>query len=339
MEDQQPDSGDLTESAALVPQGKSARRRHRLPRRELTLPAVDGDDETVAVEPTPDPESQPEPEPELAPEPEAEVEPETEQEPELEPEPDTAPEPVPRSRFGWRRKKVAQATESAVELDPEVESDTSDEPPPVIESTVEGSAEAQEPTESGKSEEADEAEEPEPVLVPHRIASRPFKVAAVVAGALVVAASAFAGANLQPYLSDRAAVQIKVDVARTATEAITTLWTYTPEDIDQLGNRASKYLGGDLATQYRQFIDGIVEANKQAQVTNQTQVVGAAVESLTPTEATALVFTNTTATSPVSKNIPSLRYVSYRLTLEKRDHRWLVTRMPNITSLDLTPRL
>ncbi|HZE17593.1 MAG TPA: mammalian cell entry protein, partial [Mycobacterium sp.] len=44
-------------------------------------------------------------------------------------------------------------------------------------------------------------------------------------------------------------------------------------------------------------------------------------------------------TSPVTKNIPSLRYLSYRLFM-KRDHaRWLVTRMTTITSLDLTPRL
>ena len=45
------------------------------------------------------------------------------------------------------------------------------------------------------------------------------------------------------------------------------------------------------------------------------------------------------ATSPVTKNIPSLRYLSYRLNMEKRGTDWLITQMNAITSLDLTPRL
>jgi Mce-associated membrane protein len=45
------------------------------------------------------------------------------------------------------------------------------------------------------------------------------------------------------------------------------------------------------------------------------------------------------ATSPVTKNIPSLRYLSYRLTLERRNSTWLITEMTPVTSLDLTPRL
>ena len=108
---------------------------------------------------------------------------------------------------------------------------------------------------------------------------------------------------------------------------------------DKLAARTARYLGGDFAIQYRQFIDGIVEANKQAQVTNNTEVKGAAVESLTATEASALVYTNSVSTSPVTKGIPSLRYLSYRLTLQRSDGRWLITRMQDITSLDLTPRL
>jgi Mce-associated membrane protein len=190
------------------------------------------------------------------------------------------------------------------------------------------------------SDESDPAsDEPETILVPRRPAGRGLKVAAVAAGALVVAAAAFAGAAVQPYLAERAAVHTKVEVATTAAEAIQSLWTYTPDDIDKLADRTARYLGGDFAIQYRQFIDGIVEANKQAQVTNSTEVKGAAVESLTATEASALVYTNSVSTSPVTKGIPSLRYLSYRLTLQRSDGRWLITRMQDITSLDLTPRL
>ena len=96
--------------------------------------------------------------------------------------------------------------------------------------------------------------------------------------------------------------------------------------MEALPDRAAGFLGGDFADEYRKYIDAIVAPNKQAQVTNTTQVMGAAVESLTATEATAIVYTNSVATSPVTKNIPSLRYLSYRLTMQRHDAKWLITR-------------
>ncbi|WP_246241059.1 mammalian cell entry protein [Mycolicibacterium madagascariense] len=187
--------------------------------------------------------------------------------------------------------------------------------------------------------ETPDPEAPEPVLVPHRTAGRPLKVAAVIASALFVAAAAFAGATIQPYLADRAAVHVKFVVAETAANAITTLWTYTPDDMDKLPERSARYLGGDFAVDYKRYIDAIAATNKQAQVSNNTQVLGAAVESLTPTEASAIVYTNSVATSPVTKGIPSLRYLSYRLVMKPQGSRWLITQMVAITKLDLTPRL
>ncbi len=40
----------------------------------------------------------------------------------------------------------------------------------------------------------------------------------------------------------------------------------------------------------------------------------------------AIVYTNTTTTSPVTKNILLLKYLSYRLFMKCHDARWLVTR-------------
>lgn len=193
--------------------------------------------------------------------------------------------------------------------------------------------------EEPESEVAGDVPAEEPILVPHRPAGKRLTIAAAAAGAVFVAAAAFAGATLQPYLADRALVHTKLDIARTATNAITTLWTYTPDNMDKLPDRSAGYLGGDFANEYRRYIDAIVAPNKQAQVTNTTQVMGAAVETVTPTEATALVYTNSVATSPVSKNIPSLRYLSYRLTMQRHDAKWLITRMSTVTSFDLTPQL
>ena len=435
MEDQQPDSGDLTDdaSAAPVPQGKSARSRHRLPRHKLRQSDEDGTEPVAAAVETADVEtaaaataSAPVVEPvadgvpaaatdepavadaqppsaevaQAAPKSDASTDPETEAEADAGPKvPETTvaelaaqPASPRRRRFPWRRNKAAAVEPGASELtapkpvaagsDPvepfEVEStaveltgtssgdaeSAQSEPAatepastePAATEPAAGEPASTEPAATAPpedvtapdavdedipaSDESDPAsDEPENILVPHRPAGRGLKVAAVAAGALVVAAAAFAGAAVQPYLAERAAVHIKVEVATTAAEAIQSLWTYTPDDIDKLADRTARYLGGDFATQYRQFIDGIVEANKQAQVTNSTEVKGAAVESLTATEASALVYTNSVSTSPVTKGIPSLRYLSYRLTLQRSDGRWLITRMQDITSLDLTPRL
>jgi Mce-associated membrane protein len=172
-----------------------------------------------------------------------------------------------------------------------------------------------------------------------RPAGKRIAIAVAIAAVLFVGSAAFAGATMQPYLSDRAVVATKLKVARTAANAITTLWTYTPENMDTLADRAATYLSGDFAAQYRKFVDSIVAPNKQAKVTNSTEVTGAAVESLEGPNAVAIVYTNTTSTSPLTKNVPSLKYLSYRLIMKRDNGRWLVTRMTTITSLDLTPHL
>lgn len=172
-----------------------------------------------------------------------------------------------------------------------------------------------------------------------RRAGKAWAIVAVIAALLFVGSAAFAGAMMQPYLADRATAATKLNVARTAASAITTLWTYTPENMDTLADRASRYLSGDFEAQYRKFVDAIVAPNKQAKISNSTEVTGAAVETLDDPNASVIVYTNTTSTSPLTKNVPSLKYLSYRLFLKRSNNRWLVTRMTTITSLDLTPKV
>ncbi|MEM6105364.1 mammalian cell entry protein [Mycobacterium sp. 050272] len=169
------------------------------------------------------------------------------------------------------------------------------------------------------------------------LAGKWMAIVVVVAALVFVGSAAFAGAAVQPYLTDRATAATKLNVARTAANAITTLWTYTPENMDSLADRASAYLSGDFEAQYRKFVDAIVAPNKQAKITNRTQVTGAAVESLDGPNAVVIVYTNTTSTSPLTKDIPALKYLSYRLFMKRANGRWLVTRMTTVTSLDLTP--
>ncbi|TQR84322.1 mammalian cell entry protein [Mycobacterium hodleri] len=159
------------------------------------------------------------------------------------------------------------------------------------------------------------------------------------AAAIFVASVTFAGASLHTYLADRAAASTRTEVARTAVAAVTTLWTYTPETIDTLADRATQYLSGDFNAEYRRFLDAAAAPNKQAQVTDSTEVVGVGVESVNGPDAVAIVFTNTTATSPLTKNVPSLKYVGYRLAMHLDGSRWLVTRMTTVSFTDLTPQL
>lgn len=172
-----------------------------------------------------------------------------------------------------------------------------------------------------------------------RRTGKAWAIVALIAALLFVGSAAFAGAMMQPYLADRATAATKLNVARTAASAITTLWTYTPENMDTLADRASRYLSGDFEAQYRKFVDAIVAPNKQAKISNSTEVTGAAVETLDDPNASVIVYTNTTSTSPLTKNVPSLKYLSYRLFLKRSNNRWLVTRMTTITSLDLTPKV
>ncbi len=178
---------------------------------------------------------------------------------------------------------------------------------------------------------------------PNWLSRNKTRVAVVASAAFFVAAGGFAGATVQPYLMDRAAVQTKLTIAKTAADAISTLWSYTPENMDRLSDRSAKYLSGDFEEQYRKYVDAIAATNKQAKVTSSTQVVGAAVESLRggppPDEATALVYTNTTSTTPQNNNIPSMKYLSYRLELIRVGADWRVTKMTTVTSLDLSPKL
>jgi Mce-associated membrane protein len=169
-----------------------------------------------------------------------------------------------------------------------------------------------------------------------RPVGRRLAIGAAAAALLFVAAGAFAGAMLQPYLADRVAADTKLDIARTATNAITTLFTYTPDDMEQLPARSSKYLGGELKDAYAKQVDALAATNKQNQIHRSAQVLGAAVESLKGGDATAIVYANISYTSANTKDVPKLFLVSYRLSMQRKGSDWVIVNMPWITSKDLT---
>jgi Mce-associated membrane protein len=221
--------------------------------------------------------------------------------------------------------ETAQRESDASEAKSTIDSAEGDE-------TDEGNPEDEEPTAE------DTADEGTITFRQRRPAGKWSIIAAAVTAVIFVGSAAFAGATVQPYLAERATMATKLRIARTADRAITTLWTYNPKTVDTLADRAAQYLSGDFEDGYRKFVESFAASSKQAQVENSTVVTGVAVESLKGPDATVLVYTNTTSTTPATKDMPSLKYLSYGLTM-KRDHaRWLVTRMTTITSLDLTPK-
>jgi Mce-associated membrane protein len=174
----------------------------------------------------------------------------------------------------------------------------------------------------------------------HRPPRRNITIGVIaVAAACFVGVCAFTAAALRASLADRADAATRAEVARSAAAAITTLWTYSPDTIDALPDRAGEYLGGEFHGQYRKFLEAAIAPTKQANITDTTEVVGVAVESLNGSDAVALVFTNTAATTPLTKNIPMLKYVAYRLSMMRQERRWLVTKMSTVSFMDLTPQL
>lgn len=325
MEDQPADSGDLTTGEPDKPRRRLRFGRRRRAEDVVAAPADEGDSESVSESDdaqaaterrTPVGKTRrkavTEPEGEAAPEANAESESESE----------SASEP-----------ETEVATDVATEIDAAGDGETEATDTEATDADAEATDAEAEATDA----EAESAEDV--VLVPHREAGKRLTYVAAGAAALFVVAGAFGGAMVQPYLADRALVATKLQVARTSADAITTLWTYNPDNIESLPDRASKYLSSDFAKQYRQLIDSIVPTNKQAQVTNNTEVMGTAVETISRDEATAIVYTNTVSTSPVTKNVPSLRYMSYRLSLQRSDGDWRITQMPALTQLDLSPQL
>ena len=351
MEDQPADPGDLTTDAELpvrirdatevsgesdTTEAKVSRRRHRMPLRGAL--DTDGSDDTAVdaasqatdvgtnvteetVEPTPVPRRRwfsLRRRPKTA-------EPESISEPDETSLPDE-PEPAARRPVGKARRTVKE---------PEPLAEQPDGPTENIAEEAETAETTPEELAQGPDEPADDV-----ILVPHRPAGKRVLIAADCRRGPLRRRRRVRRSNAAALPRRPRGRRHETQHRPTAASAITTLWTYTPDNMERAAGPRRRYLGGDFADEYRKYIDAIVAPNKQAQVTNTTEVMGAAVESLTAgTEATAIVYTNSVATSPVTKNIPSLRYLSYRLTMQRHGSQWLITRMSTVTSFDLTPQL
>ena len=178
---------------------------------------------------------------------------------------------------------------------------------------------------------------PEPAPKPPR--QWRFAVVATLASLVVIGAIAASALILVSHESHRREAIRDVAVLGYVRSFMTEYTSLDPFHANDYADRILAQGTGDFGDQYRKYSDAIAPVNKQAKVSNSTQVVATAVESLTGADATALVYTNTSNSTPQSKDMPSLSYLSYRLDMQRHGSRWLITKMTTITSLDLTPKL
>ena len=113
-----------------------------------------------------------------------------------------------------------------------------------------------------------------------------------------------------------------VQVAKDSTVA---MLSYKPDTVEQQLNDARSLLTGEFEESYTGLINDIViPGAKQKQISAVASVPAAASVSADPNEAVVLVFGNQTVV--VGQDAPTDTASSVRVTLEKNDGRWLISK-------------
>ena len=249
-----------------------------------------------------------------------------------------------RHRLPNRSKKADDVTETAeektetsseaVELtEPSVESsepDTSADVAEETEAVTAGDADKVEDTDKAEDTEPPEWEPAEPGAAVAGVATkrrvnwgRVFAFGVIPALALLLAI----GAGYLKWLdnsvrnADAAAIE-SVQVAKDSTIA---MLSYKPDTVEQQLNDARNLLTGEFQESYTGLInDVVIPGAKEKQITAVASVPAAASVSAEADESVVLVFVNQTVA--VGQDPPTDTTSSVRVTLEKVDGRWLISK-------------
>lgn len=188
-------------------------------------------------------------------------------------------------------------------------------------------AEPAEGTEAGETAEVTETAEPAEVAespARRRVNwARVFAFGVLPALALLLAAAAgyLKWADNSVRNSDTARAE-SVQVAKDSTVA---MLSYKPDTVEQQLNDARSLLTGEFEESYTGLInDVVIPGAKQKQISAVASVPAAASVSADPNEAVVLVFVNQTVV--VGQDAPTDTASSVRVTLEKIDGRWLISK-------------
>jgi Mce-associated membrane protein len=210
--------------------------------------------------------------------------------------------------------------ETSTPVDAEVEQATETT---ADESTVDESTEkADEPTEI--TEASSEITEPEN---PKSRVNWPRVVAYGVLPGLALVLAMAAGFLKWQDNSVRDSQAARIEAVQAAKDTTIKMLSYKPDSVEQQLNDARNLLSGDFRDQYTSLInDVVIPGAKEKQITAVASVPehGAASVSADPNRAVVLLFVNQTVV--VGQDAPTDTASSVRVTLEKDDDRWLITK-------------
>ncbi|KUH83139.1 MULTISPECIES: hypothetical protein [unclassified Mycobacterium] len=148
-----------------------------------------------------------------------------------------------------------------------------------------------------------------------------FGMLPAVALLLAMAAAFFKWQDASMRLSDRARIE-SVQAAKDATVA---LLSYRPDTVEQDLMGVRDRLTGDFRGEYTKLIqDVVIPGAKQQHISATASVAAAASVSATPGHAVVLVFVNQTTT--VGTTAPTDLQSSVRVTMDRIDDRWLISK-------------
>ncbi|KUH86328.1 MULTISPECIES: hypothetical protein [unclassified Mycobacterium] len=205
------------------------------------------------------------------------------------------------------------ATESAAE--------PSDTDPSDTESPEKGAESAAEPDVA----DSDSAETAAPAAAPKRKVNweRVFAFGVLPAIALLLAGAA--GYLKWVDNSVRTAETVREESVQVAKDSTVAMLSYKPDTVEQQLNDARALLTGEFEESYTGLInDVVIPGAKQKQISAVASVPAAASVSADPNEAVVLVFVNQTVV--VGQDPPTDSASSVRVTLEKVDGRWLISK-------------
>jgi Mce-associated membrane protein len=135
------------------------------------------------------------------------------------------------------------------------------------------------------------------------------------------------GAGALKFMNDgvRTSDTARDESIQAAKDSTVALLSYKPETVEQQLTAARDRLTGEFKDQYTDLTNNVViPGAKQKQISAVASVPGAASVSANPGEAVVLLFVNQTVT--VGTGVPTDTASSVRITLDKIDGHWLISK-------------
>ncbi|MGE2719121.1 hypothetical protein [Mycolicibacterium celeriflavum] len=233
-------------------------------------------------------------------------------------------------------EKGAEPTSEAVELTESTADTTTEAPAPGETTSAETTSVDVTPAETTESAEATESAESaetsgpaETSLSAESAPKRRINWARVVAFGVLPALALLlaAGAGYLKWVDNsvRDADVARAESVQVAKDSTVAMLSYKPDTVEQQLNDARSLLTGEFEESYTGLINDIViPGAKQKQISAVASVPAAASVSADPNEAVVLVFVNQTVV--VGQDAPTDTASSVRVTLEKIDDRWLISK-------------